>query len=372
MAPIYHALKARPDKFEPLCCVTGQHRELLDQVLETFAIAPDTDLDLMRDGQDLTDIHSSVLLGMREVFQNIRPELVMVHGDTTTSMTSALAAFYAGIPIAHVEAGLRTQDLSAPFPEELNRRVTAVVARYHFAPTETSKANLLREGHDPASIIITGNTVIDAMDFILTRIRTETSMRAEVEAKMDSGLRFDWRRKSYVVVTCHRREGLVSKLQQLCAALKILSRVLPDVHFVFPLHPNPVIRQLATAVLAGRDNVHLTEPMAYEVFLWTLQSCQFVLTDSGGLQEEAPHLGKPVLLLRDVTERPEAIATGGVHVIGATRDRIVAEVLKLLGDNAANANPPSSSSPYGDGSSARRIVDFLEASETLAARAEAA
>lgn len=373
MAPVYHALKARPETFEPLCCVTGQHRELLDLVLQTFEITPDIDLDVMREGQALPDIHSSVLLGMREVFNNVWPELVMVHGDTTTSMTSALAAFYAGIPIAHVEAGLRTQDISAPFPEELNRRVTALVARYHFAPTDTSKANLLREGHDPASILVTGNTIIDAMDFILTRIRTHPSLRAEVEAKVDSELRFDWRRKPYVVVTCHRREDLVSKLQELCAALEILSPALPDVHFVFPVHPNPAIRRHAGAVLAGRDNVHLTQPMAYEVFLWTLRSCQFVLTDSGGLQEEAPHLGKPVLLLRDVTERPEAIATGGVHLIGAVRDRIVEEVMKLLADRTPNASPRSANSPYGDGSSARRIVDFLEASEVLVGpRAKAA
>lgn len=360
MAPVYLALRARPEAFETLCCVTAQHRGMLDQVLQTFEIVPDIDLDLMRGGQDLTDVNAAVLLAMRPVLAELRPDLILVHGDTTTTMASALAGFYAGIPVAHVEAGLRSADITAPFPEELNRRVTSIAARYHFAPTATNRNNLVAEGCDPAAVIVTGNTVVDAMTQILAHIDSTPSLRRDVEARLDGDFAFDWRKASFVMVTCHRRETVSSDgLQRICAALRELSGAFPDTHFVYPLHANPAARGAASAALAALANVHLIEPLPYDAFLYLLRRCHSVLTDSGGLQEEGPVLHKPVLVMRDVTERPEAVAAGGVRLVGTETPGIVSAVSTLLNDAQAYTAMAAAENPYGDGTAAQRIADFL-------------
>lgn len=360
MAPVYQELLARLHAFEPVCCVTAQHRQMLDQVLETFRIVPDIDLDLMRQGQDLTDVTGAVLNAMRTVLREQKPDVVLVHGDTTTTMATTMAAFYAEVPVGHVEAGLRTFDMRAPFPEEFNRRLTGMLARYHFAPTETSKANLLRETCDPDAIVVTGNTVIDALQFILRRIQAEPATRAAINGELDAAMGFDWRSERYVLITGHRRENFGAGFQQICAALGELSDAFPDVHFVYPVHLNPNVRGPVNALLAGRDNVHLIEPLTYEPFLYALQHCYLVLTDSGGIQEEAPSLGKPVLVMRDVTERPEAVDAGTVRLVGANRAKIVDGVAELLSDAGLHARMSAAHNPYGDGQAARRIADFLE------------
>lgn len=360
MAPVYRELLARSDVFEPICCVTAQHRQMLDQVLRTFRIEPDIDLDLMRAGQDLTDVTAAVLGAMRTVLNEYKPDIVLVHGDTTTTMATTMAAFYAEVPVGHVEAGLRTFDLRAPFPEEFNRKLTGMLARYHFAPTATSEANLLREGSDPATITVTGNTVIDALQFILSRIEAEPETRAAIEAELDGGMGFDWRNERYVLITGHRRENFGGGFEQICAALGELSDAFPQVHFVYPVHLNPNVRRPVNELLAGRSNVHLIEPLTYEPFLYALRNCYLVLTDSGGIQEEAPSLGKPVLVMRDVTERPEAIDAGTVLLVGANREKIVDGVSELLSDPSLHARMSAAHNPYGDGLAAKRIADFLE------------
>lgn len=360
MAPVYHALKAREDAFDVICCVTAQHRHMLDQVLETFEIVPDVDLDLMRAGQDLTDVTSAVLLGMREVLRAHRPDIVLVHGDTTTTMATSLACFYADVAVGHVEAGLRTFDLRAPFPEEFNRRLTGMLTTWHFAPTETSRANLLREGVDDASIVVTGNTVIDALLFVLDRFEKSAERRAAVEEILDGVMGFDWRRDRYVLITGHRRENFGDGFRQICEALRALSETYPDVHFVYPVHLNPNVREPVNTYLTGRNNIHLIEPLTYEPFVYALKHSHVVLTDSGGIQEEAPSLGKPVLVMRDVTERPEAIEAGTVRLVGAHRDRIVAHVSELLTDPACYERMSRAHNPYGDGRASARIGQSLE------------
>lgn len=360
MAPVYLALRAQKSAFETLCCVTAQHRGMLDQMLRTFEIVPEIDLDLMRSGQDLTDVNAGVLLAMRPVLADLRPDLILVHGDTTTTMASALAAFYAGIPVGHVEAGLRSADMTAPFPEELNRRVTSMVARYHFAPTETNRDNLLAEGCDPGAVIVTGNTVVDAMTRILARIDSKPSLRRAVEVRLNENLAFDWRKARFVLVTCHRRETISSGgMQRICSALRALAGSFPETHFVYPLHANPVIRETVGRELAGFDNVHLVEPLPYDVFLYVLRSCHCALTDSGGLQEEGPVLHKPVLVMRNVTERPEAVAAGGVRLVGTEPAGVIAAMSALLNDARTYSAMSAAVNPYGDGSAAQRIAAFL-------------
>lgn len=360
MAPVYRELQARGEVFAPICCVTAQHRQMLDQVLDTFRIKPEIDLNLMRAGQDLTDITAAVLGAMRGVLSAQRPDVVLVHGDTTTTMATAMAAFYAEIPVGHVEAGLRTFDLRAPFPEEFNRRLAGMLARYHFAPTETSKANLLRENCDPASILVTGNTVIDALQFILQRITDEPALRGRLDRELDTAMGFDWRRDRFVLITGHRRENFGGGFEQICAALQQLSETFPGAHFVYPVHLNPNVRGPVNRLLADRSNVHLIEPLTYEPFLYALKHCHLVLTDSGGIQEEAPSLGKPVLVMRDVTERPEAVDAGTVRLVGANRENIVDGVARLLDDCDLHARMSAAHNPYGDGHAAERIADFLE------------
>jgi UDP-N-acetylglucosamine 2-epimerase (non-hydrolysing) len=360
MAPVYRALHARQDVFDTLCCVTAQHRQMLDQALRSFAIVPDIDLDLMRHDQGLADVKAAVILAMTKVLRDEQPDLLLVHGDTTTSMASATAAFYASIPVGHVEAGLRSRDLRAPFPEEFNRRVTSMIARYHFAPTELNKANLIEEGCDPGAIFVTGNTVIDALQYITERHDAEVSLRREAAGRLDIALPFDWRADRYVVVTCHRRENFSQGLQRICEALRRLAAGFPAVHFLCPAHPNPVVRGALRKLLHGFANVHVIEPLPYDAFLHMMRSCHSVVTDSGGLQEEAPAIGKPVLVMREVTERPEAIAAGGVKLVGSDTADIVAGVSALLTDERLYRSMASATNPFGDGTASRQIADVLE------------
>lgn len=355
MGPVYLALMAQPDLFETICCVTAQHREMLDEVLEIFGIVPDFDLDLMQPGQGLEDLHARVLLAVRDVLAQAKPDMVLVHGDTTTTAATAQAAFFAGIPVAHVEAGLRSGDLAAPFPEEMNRRYTDMVATVHFAPTADNRARLLAEGHDPAAVVVTGNTVVDAVHLV----SRSASASPEIEARLSAAIPFDWRTEPFVVVTCHRRENHGEAIDAICAAIGRLSEAYPGIRFLFAVHPNPAISRAVSKQLAGRDRIALVDPLTYDLFLHLLRHCRLILTDSGGLQEEGLALGKPVLVMRDVTERPEGIAAGGVRLVGTRQETIVSEVSALLLDPARMTEMSAAENPYGDGRAAARIVEFL-------------
>ena len=360
MAPLVHALRAESNYFDVLVCVTAQHREMLDQVLRIFEITPDIDLNVMQPGQDLFDVTSSILTGMREVFTMHRPDAVLVHGDTTTTLATAMAGFYAGVSVGHVEAGLRTHDLYAPFPEEFNRQVASKVTRWHFAPTALSRANLLAERAPPSAITVTGNTVIDALLWVLVRIDSDTQRRERLERDLNILLSFDWRSERFVLVTGHRRENFGDGFLQICSAIQQLARLYPMVHFVYPVHLNPHVRKPVNEILADLDNVHLISPLEYEPFVYLLKHAYLVLTDSGGIQEEAPSLGKPVLVMRDVTERPEAVEAGTVELVGANQARIVAGVSRLLDDNVHYQRMSRVHNPYGDGKACNRILDVLK------------
>ena len=359
MAPLYHALKACPEQFETQVCVTAQHRQMLDQVLRFFEITPDIDLNLMKAGQDLYDVTASVLLGMRDVLREHGPDALLVHGDTTTSLAAAMAGFYAGVPVGHVEAGLRTHDVYAPFPEEFNRQVASKVTRWHFAPTEFSKENLLNERVDEDQITVTGNTVIDALLWVLARIDSDAGRKAELTNFLDDRLPFAWQSDRFVLITGHRRENFGDGFLQICGALKDLAARYPNVHFVYPVHLNPNVQQPVKSILADLSNVHLIEPLDYEPFVYLLKHSHIVLTDSGGIQEEAPSLGKPVLVMRDVTERPEAVDAGTVILVGANRERIVANVSELLENDGTYKRMSRAHNPYGDGKACERIIDVL-------------
>jgi UDP-N-acetylglucosamine 2-epimerase (non-hydrolysing) len=359
MAPLYHALKACPEQFETQVCVTAQHRQMLDQVLRVFEITPDIDLNLMRAGQDLYDVNASVLLGMRDVLRQHKPDALLVHGDTTTSLAAAMAGFYAGVPVGHVEAGLRTHDVYAPFPEEFNRQAVSKVTRWHFAPTEFSQQNLLNERVDEDQITVTGNTVIDALMWVLGRIDSDTERQAAIRTLLNDRLPFSWQTKRFVLITGHRRENFGDGFLQICEALKDLTARFLNVHFVYPVHLNPNVQQPVKSILADLPNVHLIEPLDYEPFVYLLKHSHIVLTDSGGIQEEAPSLGKPVLVMRDVTERPEAVEAGTVILVGADRERIVANVSQLLENEATYKRMSRAHNPYGDGKACERIIDVL-------------
>ena len=359
MAPLVHALRAEPDHFDVLVCVTAQHREMLDQVLRIFEITPDIDLNVMQPGQDLFDVTSSILMGMREVFTMHRPDAVLVHGDTTTTLATAMAGFYAGVSVGHVEAGLRTHDLYAPFPEEFNRQVASKVTRWHFAPTALSRANLLAERVPPSAITVTGNTVIDALLWVLARIDSDAQRSEQLDGDLNALLPFDWHSERFVLVTGHRRENFGDGFLQICSAIRDLATRYPEVHFVYPVHLNPNVLKPVNELLAGLNNVHLIEPLEYEPFVYLLKHAHLVLTDSGGIQEEAPSLGKPVLVMRDVTERPEAVEAGTVELVGANQARIIAGLSRLLDDDARYAAMSRAHNPYGDGNACARIVDVL-------------
>lgn len=362
MAPLYHALKACPEQFETQVCVTAQHRQMLDQVLRVFDITPDIDLNLMKAGQDLYDVTASVLLGMRDVLRQHKPNALLVHGDTTTSLAAAMAGFYAGVPVGHVEAGLRTHDVFAPFPEEFNRQVTSKVTRWHFAPTEFSQQNLLNERVDKDQITVTGNTVIDALLWVLARIDSDTQRQAALANFLNGRLPFPWQTERFLLITGHRRENFGDGFLQICEALKDLAARYPKVHLVYPVHLNPNVQQPVKSLLADLPNVHLIEPLDYEPFVYLLKHSHIVLTDSGGIQEEAPSLGKPVLVMRDVTERPEAVDAGTVILVGANRERIVTNVSELLESDATYKRMSRAHNPYGDGNACERIIDVLRES----------
>lgn len=354
MAPVVQVL-ARAEKIEAKVCVTAQHRQMLDQVLDLFRIKPDFDLDLMKPGQDLSDITSNILLGMRTVFKQWRPDWVLVHGDTATTFAATLAAYYQRIPVAHVEAGLRTGNLYSPWPEEANRKLTGALARLHFAPTQTSRNNLLAEGVPAKHIIVTGNTVIDALLSTLHRLDNDAELRAQAAGPSSF---LDPNRK-LILVTGHRRESFGGGFERICQALAQIAGEHPDVDIVYPVHLNPNVREPVNRLLTSIDNIHLIEPLDYLPFVYLMSRSNLILTDSGGIQEEAPALGKPVLVMRDNTERPEAVAAGTVKLVGTDSVRIVAEIHRLLTDSAEYSRMSRAHNPYGDGNACHRILNAL-------------
>jgi len=360
MAPLVKVLESDP-AFNVIVAVTAQHREMLDQVLELFEITPDYDLNIMKSGQDLYDVSSAVLLGMRDVLKESQPDIVLVHGDTATTFAASLAAFYARIPVGHVEAGLRTHDLYSPWPEEANRQLTGRIAQWHFAPTARNRRDLLAEQVNENQILETGNTVIDALQWVTQKIESSDELKAAISEKLQqAGLTTSLSDKRYVLITGHRRENFGQGFDNICSALKQLAESYPDVHFVYPVHLNPNVQKPVRSLLADLSNVHLIEPLGYEPFVWLMQNCQLVLTDSGGVQEEAPGLGKPVLVMRDTTERPEAVEAGTVKLVGTAADTIVSEVSRLLSDDDAYAVMSRAHNPYGDGKACKKIAEFLK------------
>ncbi|GAA6242252.1 UDP-N-acetylglucosamine 2-epimerase (non-hydrolyzing) [Bacteroides fragilis] len=354
----------KSDEFQLVICVTGQHREMLDQVLKVFHITPDYDLNIMKQGQDLYDVTARVLMGMRDILKKELPDVVLVHGDTTTSVAAALAAFYQQIPVGHVEAGLRTYNVYSPWPEEMNRQITGRIATYHFAPTVLSRYNLLKEGVDDEMIIVTGNTVIDALQMVVDKIKTDKKLDNELSRSLLlSG--YDVTRlnkkKRLVLITGHRRENFGDGFISVCKSIKTLAQVYPDVDFVYPMHLNPNVRNPIHDVFGGEqlDNLFLIEPLEYFPFIYLMEKSTIVVTDSGGIQEEAPSLGKPVLVMRDTTERPEALESGTVKLVGTNYDKIVKGVSILLDDPSEYAQMSNAINPYGDGKTCSRILDFL-------------
>lgn len=367
MAPLVKKFEEYPEQFETIVCVTGQHREMLDQVLTIFDIKPDYDLNIMKQGQDLYDVTARVLTGMRDVLKEAQPDVVLVHGDTTTSTAAALASFYQQIPVGHVEAGLRTHNIYSPWPEEMNRQITGRIATYHFAPTPLSKQNLLAEAVKESDISITGNTVIDALYMVVDKIKNDNALDSELNALLVKA-GYDVNRlaggKKLVLITGHRRENFGDGFINMCSAIKTLTEKYPEVDFVYPMHLNPNVRKPIHEVfgedLSGLSNMFFIEPLEYLSFVYLMEKSTIVLTDSGGIQEEAPGLGKPVLVMRDTTERPEALEAGTVKLVGTNYDKIVNEVSALL-DNEDYYNEMSRAvNPYGDGLACERIVDTLK------------
>lgn len=364
MAPLVKEFQKYPDQFQTLVCVTGQHREMLDQVLNIFSIVPDYDLNIMKQGQDLYDVTARVLTGMREVLTEARPDVVLVHGDTTTSTVAALAAFYQQIPVGHVEAGLRTHNIYSPWPEEMNRQLTGRIATWHFAPTALSRQNLLQENVEDKKITVTGNTIIDALYWVVKKIKEDLSLNRELEGAL-AAAGYDVTRlsggKKLVLITGHRRENFGDGFIHMCTAIKDLTQKYPDVDFVYPMHLNPNVRKPIHKVfgenLTNLGNMFFIEPLEYLSFVYLMEKSTIVLTDSGGIQEEAPGLGKPVLVMRDTTERPEALDAGTVKLVGTAYHRIFNEVSALLDDQQAYEKMSKAINPYGDGMACGRIID---------------
>ena len=353
MAPLALNL-AQDDRFKSRVCVTGQHRQMLDQVLELFEITPDYDLNIMKPGQDLTDVTTAILQGLKPVLAEFKPDVVLVHGDTATTLATSLAAYYQQIPIAHVEAGLRTNNLYSPWPEEGNRRLTGTLAALHFAPTSTSRDNLLKEGTDAATIYTTGNTVIEALLEVVRKLESP-ALKSHFESQFD----FLDANRRMVLVTGHRRENFGDGFERICQALVQTARQFPDVDVVYPVHLNPNVREPVNRLLAGVSNIHLIEPLDYLPFVYLMSRSYLILTDSGGIQEEAPALGKPVLVMRDTTERPEAVAAGTVKLVGTDVDSIQQHLVQLLTDEATYREMSVAHNPYGDGKACARILDAL-------------
>lgn len=355
MAPVASALAADP-RFDAQVCVTAQHREMLDQVTGLFGIQPEHDLNVMRPGQDLYSVTSDILLGLRQVLAETRPDMVLVHGDTATTLSTTLAAYYARIPVGHVEAGLRTGNLYSPWPEEGNRRVTGALAALHFAPTAQSRDSLLREDVPADRIVVTGNTVIDALQQVVARIKADPVLDQGLAARFG----FLDRARRVVLVTGHRRESFGGGFERICMALRQIADRFGDVDVIYPMHMNPNVREPVQRLLGDAPNIHLIEPLDYLPFVWLMSRAHIIVTDSGGIQEEAPSLGKPVLVMRDTTERPEAVAAGTVRLVGTDTARILDETARLLTDQAAYDEMSFAHNPYGDGKAAMRILDALE------------
>lgn len=372
MAPLVKEFQKHPNDFKTIICVTGQHREMLDQVLRLFEIVPDYDLNIMKQGQDLYDVTARVLTGMRDVLKEVQPNVVFVHGDTTTSMAAALSAFYQQIPVAHIEAGLRTHNIYSPWPEEMNRQITSRIAAYNLAPTPLSKENLLREGVKEETITVTGNTVIDALYLVVDKIKQDASLTGALQKQLkkagyDTGRLKDG--KKLVLITGHRRENFGDGFVNMCNAIKTLSEKYPAVDFVYPMHLNPNVRkpileifgeEAVSGTNGGVRNIFFIEPLEYLPFVFLMEQSTLVLTDSGGIQEEAPGLGKPVLVMRDTTERPEAVDAGTVKLVGTNYNLIVSEVSLLLDNEDYYRTMAQASNPYGDGLACERIIEFIK------------
>jgi UDP-N-acetylglucosamine 2-epimerase (non-hydrolysing) len=374
IAPLVLKLKENSENFQTIVCVTGQHREMLDQVLKLFEIVPDYDLNLMKKGQDLYDITAGVLLGLRGVLTDLQPDLVLVHGDTSTSTAAALAAYYKQIPVGHVEAGLRTHDIYSPFPEEANRQLTARIAKYHFAPTATSKANLIIEGVFEGNIVVTGNTGIDALHIVSAKIHNIDTLKSTIISQLISlglpnNILEQWsatvNKRKLVLITGHRRENFGQGFINICKAIKALMQLHPDVDFVYPVHLNPNVRQPIQEIFYNESdkvlnsNMFFIEPLEYLPFVYLMNLADIILTDSGGIQEEAPSLGKPVLVMRNTTERPEAVESGCVKLVGTDQELIINEVSRLIRDNESYSRMSKAINPYGDGKASIRIINHI-------------
>ncbi len=357
MAPLVKALQ-KESTIKTKICVTAQHREMLDQVLEMFEITPDYDLDIMKTGQDLFDITANVLLGIKRVLSDFAPDIVLVHGDTTTTSATALAAFYTKSKVGHIEAGLRTGNLYSPWPEEANRQIAGVLANFHFAPTPNSQANLLRENKDPKSIVVTGNTVIDALFLMLDLIKQEATLKERIIESITMRYLIS-ESKKIILVTGHRRENFGEGFVNICEALKTIAQNNPDIDIVYPVHLNPNVQKPVREILSDTSNVYLIEPLEYQSFVYMMSLSYFIITDSGGVQEEAPALGKPVLVMRETTERPEAVDAGTVKLVGTNQQMIIDEAQKLIDDPKAYEMMSKAHNPYGDGKACERIVAFL-------------
>jgi len=364
MAPLALSLRNHQDRFDTQICLTGQHREMLDQVMNIFNIKADFDINIMQHGQDLYDVTSRVLVGMRDVLLVSKPDLVLVHGDTTTSMATALAAFYQQIPVGHVEAGLRTHNIYSPWPEEINRQITGRITKYHFAPTRLSQQNLIAEGIGEEHVFVTGNTVITALKMVLANIKSNTQLQISIQKQLLSGGYDDSRliqAKQMVLITGHRRENFGDGFVNICLALKQLSEKYPSVDFIYPVHPNPNVREPVLKMFGDlhQNNMFFIDPLEYMSFVYLMEKSTMLLTDSGGVQEEAPGLGKPVLVMRNTTERPEAVSAGTVKLVGTDRELIVSEVSRLLEDKNYYESMATRENPYGDGSAADQITNIL-------------
>ncbi|MDB2315828.1 UDP-N-acetylglucosamine 2-epimerase (non-hydrolyzing) [Luminiphilus sp.] len=355
MAPLVHKMRS-DTRFETTVCSTGQHKEMLEQVMQIFDITPDINLSIMRHGQTLDEVTARILVKMTDILQSIKPDLVLVHGDTTTAMAAAISSFYNGTPVGHVEAGLRTFDLSAPFPEEFNRQVVTKVSSLHFAPTETSRANLIAEGVDTAGVAVTGNTVIDALFWMI-----EKNEQASDDLLSYFMTKLGWcvSDRKFVLITGHRRENFGDGFLSICSAIAKVAEKYPDIAFVYPVHLNPKVKEPVNAILGDIANVHLISPLEYTEFVFLLSQCHFVLTDSGGIQEEAPSLGKPVLVMRDVTERPEAVDAGTVKLVGSNESVLIKNISSLLDNETAYSEMSRAHNPYGDGRACDQIIGFI-------------
>ncbi|WP_314695361.1 non-hydrolyzing UDP-N-acetylglucosamine 2-epimerase [Tannerella forsythia] len=367
MAPLVQEFRKHPDQYETLVCVTGQHREMLDQVLNIFGIVPNYDLNIMKPGQDLYDVTARILSGMRDILTRTQPDVLLVHGDTTTSMAVALAAFYQQIPVGHVEAGLRTHNIYSPWPEEMNRQITGRIATYHFSPTPLSRENLLREGIDKSRILVTGNTVIDALYAVVNKMKDDVPLQLSLGKELkaagyDTGRLVTEEGRRLVLITGHRRENFGDGFLHICRAIKMLSEKYPDVDFVYPMHLNPNVRKPIKDIFGEncQSNLFFIEPLEYLSFVYLMEKSHIVLTDSGGIQEEAPGLGKPVLVMRDTTERPEALEAGTVKLVGTDYDKIVSEVSSLLDDVQYYEKMSQAVNPYGDGKACERIAQYIQ------------